>query len=80
MEAFIPLFQAVIAFVAVLTGLGFVFNLLLVPVKKDIAKLEEGQAKLEAGQAKLEAGQFKLESGLFKLESKLDQLLARSKA
>ena len=66
MEAFVPLFQAVIAFVAVLTGLGFVFNLLLSPVKRDISKLEVGQAKLEAGQAKL--------------ESKVDQILDRTKA
>ncbi len=66
MEPFTPLFQAVIAFVAVLTGLGFIFNLLLLPVKKDIAKLEAGQSKLDAG--------------LSKLEAKLDQLLARSKA
>jgi len=35
-EAFVPLFQAVIAFVALLTGLGFVFNLLLLPLKKNI--------------------------------------------
>lgn len=47
MESFIPLFQAIIAFVAVLTGLGFVFSLLLNPVKKDISNLEAGQAKLE---------------------------------
>ena len=48
MKAFTPLFQAVIAFVAVLTGLGFVFNLLLKPVKTDIEHLKEGQAKLES--------------------------------
>ncbi len=53
MKVFTPLFQAVIAFVAVLTGLGFVFNLLLAPVKRDIEKLEAGQAKLEAGQAEI---------------------------
>jgi len=64
MEAFVPLFQAVIAFVAVLTGLGFVFNLLLLPLKKDIGKLENGQAKIE--------------NRLDRLEKKLDQLLAKN--
>ena len=48
MESFVPLFQAIIAFMAVMTGLGFVFNLLLIPVKKDIANLKTGQSKLEA--------------------------------
>ena len=34
MKVFTPLFQAIIAFIAVLTGLGFVFSLFLGPVKK----------------------------------------------
>ena len=66
MEAFTPLFQSVIAFVAVMTGLGFVFNLLLNPVKKDISNLRDGQDKLESGQVKL--------------ERKMDQLLEKTKA
>lgn len=79
MEALVPLFTALIAFCAFLIGLGFVFNLLLSPVKRDISTLEEGQAKLEAGQAKLEAGQVRLEAGLAKLESKMDQILDKAK-
>jgi len=61
-EAFVPLFQAVIAFVALLTGLGFVFNLLLLPLKKDIANIENSLDKFE--------------NRLYQLEKKLDQLLA----
>ncbi len=53
MKAFIPLFQAVIAFVAVLTGLGIVFNLLLVPVKANQVNLDKRIDRIEAGQAKL---------------------------
>ena len=48
MEMFTPLFQAVIAFVAVLTGLGFVFNLLLGPVKANQARLEKELEKFKA--------------------------------
>ena len=44
----LPIFTAILCFVAVLTGLGFVFNLLLKPVKIDIEHLKEGQAKLES--------------------------------
>ena len=76
MKVFTPLFQAVIAFVAILTGLGFVFNLLLAPVKKDIANLETRMTNLEDGQAKLETGQVKLEKRMDNIEVKLDTLLA----
>ena len=51
MEIFTPLFQAVIAFVAVLTGLGIVFNLLLGPIKSNQAhfnrELREIKTKLD---------------------------------
>ena len=47
MKAFTPLFQAVIAFVAVLTGLGLVFNLLLAPIKKDIGRLDRDITRVE---------------------------------
>ena len=47
MKAFTPLFQAIIAFVAVVTGLGFVFSLLLSPVKKDIEHLKSGQIEIK---------------------------------
>ena len=68
MKAFTPLFQAVIAFVAVLTGLGFVFSLILSPVKKDIEHLKAGQAKFDNEVKEIKAGQVKL-------EGKLDQVL-----
>ena len=55
MKPLTPLFQAVIAFVAVLTGLGFVFNLILSPVKTSQANLEKRMDKLEAGQDELKA-------------------------
>ncbi len=47
MAIFTPLFQAIIAFVAVLTGLGIIFGLILEPVSFRLTSLEEGQAKLE---------------------------------
>ena len=50
----------IIAVIALLTGLGIVFNMLLVPVKKDIAKLEDGQAKMFADIENLKAGQAKI--------------------
>jgi len=57
------LFQAVIDFVAVMTGLGFVFNFLLTPLKRDIAKLEKGLVKLE--------------EALSRLSNKVDELLTK---
>ncbi len=47
MKQFTPLFQAVIAFVAVLTGLGLVFNLLLGPVKTGQVRLEKRMDRIE---------------------------------
>jgi len=75
-----------VALMALMTGLGFIFNLLLLPIKKDISSLEGGQSKLEKGQVNLEKrqvnlekGQLNLEKRLSMVESKLDQLLARIK-
>ena len=42
----VPLFTAIIAFCAVLGPLGFIFKLLLNPVKKDIEDLKQGQKEL----------------------------------
>ncbi|MDE0119479.1 MAG: hypothetical protein OXM55_05675 [Bdellovibrionales bacterium] len=47
MKQFIPLFKAIIAFVAVLTGLGLVFNLLLSPVKMGQVRLEKRMDRIE---------------------------------
>lgn len=45
--ALIPLFITIIALCAVLTALGFIFNVLLTPVKKDIMRLEQNQFAIE---------------------------------
>ncbi len=63
--------QTIIAVVALFTGLGIIFKLLLNPVYIRLSNLEAGQAKLETGQAKLE----KRMDGI---ERKLDQLLAKT--
>ena len=41
-----PLFVAIIAFCAVFSGLGLLFNMLLAPVKRDIEALKKGQKEL----------------------------------
>ena len=46
MKKLTPLFQAIIAFVAFLTGSGVVFNLLLSPVKEAQHRLEKNQVKM----------------------------------
>ena len=82
---FAPLFHAVIAFVAVLTGLGFVFNILLGPVKKDIKDLKVSHKEL-AGEMKAVQGEMKAVHGEISgpkashqsLNQKLDLLLSRS--
>ena len=71
MEMFTPLFQAVIAFVAVLTGLGFVFNLLLGPVKANQARLEKGLEKFKA-EVNTNLEKIKIE-----VNTKLDKLLSK---
>ena len=74
---FTPLFHAVIAFVAVLTGLGFVFNILLGPVKKDIKDLKVSHKEL-AGEMKAVQGEIHgLKASHQSLNEKLDLLLSR---
>ena len=46
--------QTVIVVIALLTGMGFIFRLLLAPVYARLARLEEDVAGLKAGQARLE--------------------------
>ena len=62
----------VIALIAVLTGLGFIFRILLEPVYNRLSNLETGQANLDAGQANLN-------KRMDTLESKLDKLLNQRK-
>lgn len=70
LAALIPLFTVMIAFCAVFTALGLLFNILLNPIKKGIANLEQNQVKIDnkLGQLKIKLGQ---------LEIKLDKALAR---
>ena len=60
--------STVIALIAVMTGLGFIFNILLNPLK-------ENQARLEAKLDEL----YPLKKNQARLEAKLDQLLEKSK-
>lgn len=88
MEPFIPLFQAVIAFCAVFTALGLMFNILLRPVKENMARLEkdmkENMTRLENNQGRLEKDlkttQNSLEEFKTEVNTKLDRLLAKSMA
>ncbi len=66
MKGFTPIFQAIIAFVAVLTGLGIVFNLLLGPIKYNQANMEN----------RIEHIEKRMEKRMDRIESKLDQLLS----
>ena len=84
MEPFTPLFQAVIAFCAVFTALGLMFNILLKPVKENMARLEkdmkENLNKLESNQGRLEQDIKNTQTSLEEVNTKLDKLLARSMA
>ena len=61
--------MTIIVLFAFLTGLGFIFNLLLAPINEKLSILEKGQAKLEMGQAKLETGQARLEHEIKSIKS-----------
>ena len=47
------LLTGIIALCAVLSSLGFIFKVLLNPVKEDVADLKSGQKILESGQKEL---------------------------
>ena len=66
--------QTVIAVIALLTGLGFIFNTLLKPVKKDIAKMESDIATFKT---EVKADIATVKADIATLESKIDQLIAR---
>ena len=73
MKPFTPLFQAVIAFTAVMTGLGFIFNLLLAPVKKDLAKLDSRVGRLEVRMDQLENGLKLVQADVSEIKKLLQQ-------
>ena len=56
--------QTIIAIMTLMTGLGFLFNILLAPIKKNISELEVRLTKLE--------------TRFISLEKKIDQLLSKS--
>ncbi len=47
LQGFLLVMSAIIAIFAFVGGLGFIFNLLLAPVKADVKELQKGQARLE---------------------------------
>ena len=64
LQGFLLVMSTIIAIFAFVGGLGFIFNLLLDPVKADVKDLQIGQARLEKGQTRLEKGQARLEDKL----------------
>ena len=77
--------MTIVAFSAVISILGVIFNWLLTPVKEDIIELKTDIKALETGQQALETGQQALktdikalETGQQELHAKLDQLLNRT--
>ena len=75
---FAPLATCIIAFVAVLTGLGFVFNLLLGPVKADVSVLKTDVAVLKTDVSVLKTDVSLLKAGLNDVNAKLDKILAKT--
>ena len=71
-KQFTPLFTAVICFIAVLTGLGFVHSLQLAPVKKDIAHLDQ---RLDGVETRLDG----VETRLNEVETRLNRMSAELK-
>ena len=79
------LLTAIIAFCAVFTSLGLMFNILLRPVKVNQAHMESKIQNVESRLQNLESRVQNLESDMkevkvdiAEIKSKLDQLLARA--
>ena len=75
LQGFLLVMSTIIAIFAFVGGLGFIFNLLLDPVKEKQVSFESELKELQIGQARLEKGQTRLEKGQARLEDKLDFLL-----
>ena len=54
LKAFMPLFNAIIAFCAFMVGLGFIFRLILEPIKAKQVHFDNELKGLKTGQAKIE--------------------------
>ena len=77
MDLHTMLMTIIIALMAILTGLGFIFNVLLVPVKENQAKTDKRLDHLEKGFENLNAKFENLNAKFENSNAKLDQLLAR---
>ena len=85
-----PIAVFTISFCAVFTALGFMFNILLNPVKKEVSELKEGQKALnqevsdlnkevldlKTGQKNLNKEVLDLKTGQKEMSAKLDLLLS----
>ena len=67
----------VIALIAVMTGLGFIFNILLTPVKENQNDLKNSQDDLKNSQDDLKNNQNDFNKRLSVIEKKIDQILNR---
>ena len=75
MESFIPLFQATIAFCAVFTALGLLFNLLLRPVKENQARLEADITKLDGDIKEVKTDLIEVKTDLIEVKADIKQLI-----
>ena len=72
-----PLFTAIITFCAVFTALGFMFNVLLNPVKTNLVRLESEIKSVETElKAEIKSVKTELNSRMDRIETKLDLLLS----
>ena len=74
---FMPLATVLIALVALFTGMGWVFNWLLEPVKENQRDLKAEQKEIKSRMDRIESRMNGIESRMDGIESKLDQLIAR---
>ena len=65
----------IIAVTAVLTGLGFIFNMLLNPLKESHIQIKKDFEKMHEDFKRLDSNFKKLDSNFNELNSKVDQLL-----
>ena len=69
--------EQVAVIIALIAGFGYIVDLIVRPLKRDIAKHETELKEIKDNQAKLEKGQVRFEIELKEIKAKLDQLLAR---
>ena len=74
-QAILVLCSVVIALCALLTGLGFIFNMLLAPVKEKQVVFEAKLGSFETELKEVKQNQARFEKRLGSIEAKLDLLL-----